>query len=207
MIHLAIAAFALACFALSPGAQAVVPAPDGGYPGGNTAEGLTALLSLTTGGFNTAVGYLSLRSDSTNSFNTGVGAGALLANTADDNTAIGAGALLSNTIGNANTANGALALFYNSTGSGNTANGLGALFGITTGNSNMALGENAGGNLTTTDSNNIDIGSGARGWQETVIRSGSAIAVSQRPSSKGSAGKQSPVARWCSWLRTANSVR
>ena len=29
----------LACFALAPTAQAVVPAPDGGYPGGNTAEG------------------------------------------------------------------------------------------------------------------------------------------------------------------------
>ena len=28
-----------ACFALSPMAQAVIPAPDGGYPGGNTAEG------------------------------------------------------------------------------------------------------------------------------------------------------------------------
>ena len=72
-------------------AKAVSPAPDGGYPGGNTAEGTRSLLSLTTGGFNTAVGYLSLRSDTTNSFNTAVGAGALLANTADQNTATGAG--------------------------------------------------------------------------------------------------------------------
>jgi hypothetical protein len=32
-----------ACFALSPTAQAVSPAPDGGYPGGNTAEGQNAL--------------------------------------------------------------------------------------------------------------------------------------------------------------------
>ncbi len=40
----------LACFALSPTAQAVVPAPDGGYPVGNTVEGQNALLSLTTGG-------------------------------------------------------------------------------------------------------------------------------------------------------------
>jgi hypothetical protein len=39
----------LACFGLLPRAQAVVPAPDGGYPGGNTAEGQAALLSLTTG--------------------------------------------------------------------------------------------------------------------------------------------------------------
>jgi hypothetical protein len=54
---------ALACFALSPMAQAVSPAPDGGYPGGNTAEGQSALLSLTTGGSNTAIGYFSLKSD------------------------------------------------------------------------------------------------------------------------------------------------
>ena len=38
----------LACFALSPSAQAVDPPPDGGYPGNNTAEGDDALFSLTT---------------------------------------------------------------------------------------------------------------------------------------------------------------
>ena len=70
----------LAHVALPERAQAVSPAPDGGYPGGNTAEGQAALLSLTTGGFNTAVGFLSLRSDTTGSFNTAIGAGALLAN-------------------------------------------------------------------------------------------------------------------------------
>ncbi len=32
----------LVCFALLPRAQAVLPAPDGGYPGGNTAEGTNA---------------------------------------------------------------------------------------------------------------------------------------------------------------------
>src|ERR1700730_8447724 len=94
----------LGCFTLLPKALAVSPPPDGGYPGGNTAEGQTALLSLTTGGFNTAVGFLSLRSNTTGSFNTATGAGALLANTADENTATGAGALLSNTIGDHNTA-------------------------------------------------------------------------------------------------------
>src|SRR5437879_1042725 len=52
----------LICFAVSREAQAVNPAPDGGYPAGNTAEGQNALLSLTTGGFNTAVGFLSLGS-------------------------------------------------------------------------------------------------------------------------------------------------
>ena len=38
-----------ACFAISPMAKAVVPPPDGGYPGFNTAEGQNALFSLTTG--------------------------------------------------------------------------------------------------------------------------------------------------------------
>ena len=38
----------LVCFALSPAAQALVPAPDGDYPNGNTAEGDSALSSLTT---------------------------------------------------------------------------------------------------------------------------------------------------------------
>ena len=81
----------LLCFGLCQKVQAVVPPPDGGYPGGNTAEGQSALLSLTTGSFNTAVGFLSLRSDTTGQLNTAVGAGALLANSADENTATGAG--------------------------------------------------------------------------------------------------------------------
>jgi hypothetical protein len=131
------------CIGLVPKMQAVSPAPDGGYPGGNTAEGQTALLSLTTGGFNTAVGFFSLRSDITGGFNTAVGAGTLLANTADDNTATGAGALLSNNTGADNTANGTFALFSNTTGNTNTANGAFALFTNTTGSGNTANGANA----------------------------------------------------------------
>jgi hypothetical protein len=56
----------LLILALSPVAQAVSPASDGGYPGGNTAEGQSALLTLTTGGYNTAVGWFSLRSRGAN---------------------------------------------------------------------------------------------------------------------------------------------
>ena len=89
----------LVCIGLLPNVQAVSPSPDGGYLGGNTAEGQDALLSLTTGTYNTAIGFLSLKSNKTGAFNTAIGAGALLANTADENTAIGAGALLSNTSG------------------------------------------------------------------------------------------------------------
>ncbi len=135
--------FALVCFALPQRAQAVTPAPDGGYAGGNTAEGQSALLSLTTGGFNTADGFLSLRSNTTGSFNTAIGAGTLLANTADQNTATGAAALLFNTTGTANTANGTAALEFNETGSNNTATGTAALFSNTTGGGNTANGFNA----------------------------------------------------------------
>src|ERR1044072_7726610 len=51
----------LACFDLLSETQAVVPPPDGGYPGENTAEGQSALLNLATGGFNTSIGWSSLR--------------------------------------------------------------------------------------------------------------------------------------------------
>ena len=142
-IGLLLILLALACFAVSPAVQAVSPPPDGGYPGGNTAEGQNALFGLTTGGFNTAVGFLALESNTTGSFNTALGAGTLLANTVDSNTAVGAGALLSNTIGFGNTANGAFALFSNATGLTNVANGYQALFSNTTGSQNAAIGTGA----------------------------------------------------------------
>jgi hypothetical protein len=143
ILYPVLTSFALACFAFAQNAQAVSPAPDGGYPGGNTAEGQAALLSLTTGGFNTAVGFFSLRSDTTGQLNTAIGAGTLLANTGDENTATGAGALLSNTTGTFNTANGAFALFSNTTGPQNTATGADALHSNTTGSANTANGNGA----------------------------------------------------------------
>jgi Chaperone of endosialidase len=186
--------FLLTCFAFLPNSQAVVPSPDGGYPGGNTAEGQKALLSVTTGAYNTALGLYSLASLTDGKFNTGVGAGTLLANTANENTATGAGALLSNTIGTGNTANGGFALFLNTTGSFNTASGDSALFNNVTGIQNTAIGISAlqsntdGGSNTavgvdallnnTTGNSNIAIGTGAGGSINTannVICIGSAV--------------------------------
>src|SRR6188474_3554423 len=90
--------FIILCLvAVGPTVQAVIPPPDGGYPGGNTAEGQNALLNLSSGGYNTAVGFVSLRTNTTSSFNTAIGAGALFSNIGDENTATGAGTLVSNT--------------------------------------------------------------------------------------------------------------
>jgi hypothetical protein len=130
----------LTCFSFLPEAQAVSPPPDGGYPGGNTAEGTSALGSLTTGLYNTAVGIYSLLSLTDGDFNTGVGAGTLLVNTGDGNTATGAGALLSNTTGTENAAVGTFSLFDNTTGSFNTAIGSRVLVSNTTGTENTASG-------------------------------------------------------------------
>jgi uncharacterized coiled-coil protein SlyX len=161
---------ALLCFGLLSKVEAVVPAPDGGYPGFNTAEGQNALFSLTTGSANTAVGWYSLFSNTEGNFNTATGAGALLFNTARENTAFGAAALLFNSTGVANTAVGAasllnnteggfntsigeFALSHNTTGSNNTANGFQALFSNTSGDRNTATGWQALVNNTGANNN------------------------------------------------------
>ena len=148
------------CLALLPKAHAVVPAPDGGYPGFNTAEGSNALFSLTTGMDNTAIGNSALFSNRTGPFNTAIGAGALFSDTAGRgntaigfntlyhhaagrSTAIGERALFSNTTGDPNTATGFIALLNNTTGFNNTANGVAALYFNTTGQRNTAMGTNA----------------------------------------------------------------
>jgi len=129
----------LLCFGFFPKAQAVVPPPDGGYPGFNTAEGQNALFSLTTGSANTAVGWYSLSSNTDGSFNTAVGAGALVLNVGDqaagegvENTAVGTAALLLNTTGSRNTAVGSQALLNATINGSNTAVGGSALRSNTT---------------------------------------------------------------------------
>jgi hypothetical protein len=147
-------AVALACFALLlvPKAFAVNPAPDGGYPGSNTAEGTSALFSLTSGSSNTALGYQALYHDATGNYNTAAGFRALFGNTSGaQNTATGYNALSTNTTGHYNTANGVNALLANTIGSNNTASGLRALFGNTAGSENTAVGVSA---LATNDTGN-----------------------------------------------------
>jgi len=149
---------ALAWFGLVPSTFPISPPPDGGYPGGNTAEGQNALFSLTSGGYNTAAGFFALRSDTTGSFNTGFGAGALFTNNADQNCAFGVLALFANTgpsnsafgysalmsnTANANAAFGAYSLLSNTSGNFNTATGFSALQNNTTGVQNTATGSGA----------------------------------------------------------------
>jgi Chaperone of endosialidase len=134
----------LVCFAALPGVHAVVPAPDGGYPGANTAEGQAALLALSSGTYNTGVGYFSLLNNTSASFNTALGAATLASNTTgQQNTATGAGTLLSNTTGEFNTANGALALLSNITGIKNVAVGSSALTANLGASFNTAIGSDA----------------------------------------------------------------
>jgi len=156
---------AAACFGLLSPTQAVVPPPDGGYPGFNTAEGQKALFSLTTGTGNVAVGWGSLYSNAAGSLNTAIGTGALLLNTANQNTATGAGALLFNNSGTDNTANGAFALHANATGSQNTAFGVDALHNNDSGQAGLANNNTAVG-ATALESNvdgseNTAVGTGA----------------------------------------------
>jgi len=154
----------LACFALPPTVRALLPppAPDGGYPGANTAEGTNALFSLTTGGANTAIGFKALFSNTSGDSNTAIGLQALFNNTtgggntaignaaltnnnnitANNNTATGFLALGGNNHGTQNTATGAYALETNDA-SNNTADGFQALLKNDVGKENTAVGESA----------------------------------------------------------------
>jgi hypothetical protein len=148
----------LACLVFSSSVRAVSPAPGGGYPGANTAEGDNALFSLTSGSYNTAIGSNALTQATTGYYNTGVGAQALFSNiggyyntatglqslysntSGNYNSAYGVSALANNTNGNYNTATGYNTMVQNTTGFYNTANGTQALFSNTTGQANTAAG-------------------------------------------------------------------
>jgi len=183
----------LVCCALLPKSEAVNPPPDGGYPGGNTAEGQGALLSLTSGTFNTAVGFSSLRALTDGDFNTATGAGTLIANTGDENTAIGTGVLLSNTIGSSNTGTGAFALFSNTEGEFNTATGVSALFSNTEGKNNTANGFQALLNNTA-------------GSQNTAVGT-QALLSNKEGSNNTASGFQALLNNTSGMLNTANGIQ
>jgi len=134
---------ALVCFALVQNTIAVSPAPDGGYPGANTAEGTDALLNLSSGIANTAVGNNALRQNTTGSWNVALGSGTLASNTTGNfNMAIGTDALTKNTA-NFNLAIGFRVGFMNTTGNHLTGIGAGALQNNTTAGFNTAIGADA----------------------------------------------------------------
>ena len=150
----------LACCTVGK-AFGVTPAPDGGYPNNNTAEGDSALLKLSSGTDNTAIGFGALFSNTTGNRNTAIGTSALDSSmSASDTTATGFQALAINSTGTNNTADGSRALISNTTGNNNTANGSGALAHNTNGSDNTATGYAALFNLGFDGIDNTAIGSG-----------------------------------------------
>jgi len=154
---------ALACFGLSPTAQAQRSSI------GNTATGTGALQNDTTGNYNTATGYRALFSNTSGTSNVGEGAYALGDNTTGDaNIAIGSSALFDNTTGTANVAVGSGALTNNSAGIGNTALGYNAGSSLSTGNYNIDIGFNVTG--VRNEANTIRIGT--QGTQKATFIAG-----------------------------------
>jgi hypothetical protein len=123
----------------------------------NTAFGVTALSSNTSGTVNTAIGYQAMRSNTSGDQNTAVGTAALDVNTTGTcNTAMGQSALGENITGSYNTAIGYLTS-YSNTANHNTAVGSQALFNTSSGGNNTVVGA-----LTlvsnTAGSNNVAVG-------------------------------------------------
>jgi hypothetical protein len=149
----------------------------------NTAIGISALNSNTTGSGNTASGYRALINTTTGSNNTAIGSEALSANTTgSDNTSFGRSALLLNTTGSSNTVTGQGALAVNTTGGSNTVSGAQALASNTTGGSNTAIGRsallaNTTGSNNTALGNGADVGSGAL-TNATALGNGAIVAAS-----------------------------
>jgi hypothetical protein len=140
-------------------ARAVIPLPEGGYPGNNTATGEQSLFSLDTsqGYYNVADGFASL----------------YYTTTGQANTALGSFTLFLNTTGSFNTAVGDVALFNSTIGGFNTAIGFRALVSLQTGQHNIGVGLGAGANLVRGDGN-IYIGNQGVLGENGSIRIGTA---------------------------------
>ena len=121
----------------------------GGSVTTNTAFGLNALSTNSTGSANTAVGDNALTSNSTGTDNSAFGLNALNKNTASYNSAFGVSSLYANTSGTFNTGYGWNSLPANTTGSYNVAVGPYSLNANTTASNNTAVGYQAGYSTTT----------------------------------------------------------
>jgi hypothetical protein len=125
----------------------------------NTAVGVSALSSNTTGTVCLAVGTRALRDNTTGAANTAVGADTLpVTTTGSENTAVGQASMSSNTTGINNTSIGRQALAILTTGSNNVALGRNAGVSITTGSGNTILGASMAGTSALT--NTVIIGAG-----------------------------------------------
>ncbi|MEK7357061.1 MAG: hypothetical protein AAB250_11475, partial [Bdellovibrionota bacterium] len=116
----------------------------------NTAFGVLASSSLTSGTDNVAIGWEALKSNTSVNYNTAVGSGALssmVAGGGGANTALGFYALRGTTTGTQNTMMGQVAGQYNTTGSYNIAIGSEALRNNTAGVGNVVMGSTAGKDL------------------------------------------------------------
>jgi uncharacterized protein YaiE (UPF0345 family) len=108
-------------------------------------NGITIGKGGASNGNNTAIGVSALSSNTTGTLNTATGLSALQYNTlGNGNTANGANSLLANTTGAFNTASGNQSLYSNTTGSNNTASGVDALYSNIGGNHNTGIGAGAG---------------------------------------------------------------
>jgi len=97
----------------------------------NSAMGIQALFSNTTGYYNSAMGLNSLYSNTTGSSNSAMGVDSLNYNTTGYyNSAMGLAALRYNTTGNYNSAMGVRSLYYNTTGYYNSAMGYNTLYNV-----------------------------------------------------------------------------
>lgn len=124
----------------------------------NTAFGMGALQSNTSGSQNTAFGQTSLVGNTTGVLNTAIGQGSLAFNTSGNyNTAVGQGSLYLNN-GNQNTAVGVRAGTSVTDGYSNVIIGYETLRGLTDGANNVAIGAQAGYYATGSSTNNIFIG-------------------------------------------------
>jgi predicted nucleic acid-binding Zn-ribbon protein len=122
----------------------------------NTAIGLSALSSNTSGSDNTAIGMNALSTNITGSYSTAIGLDALRRSTGGFNTAFGAFALDKTTTGVNNTAIGPLALEYNETGTLNTAIGFDS--GVSSGYPGLTNTTAIGNGAKVTASNTIQLG-------------------------------------------------